>query len=210
MNTSSSRLIRSLVEEHEVILKVLASLARFAQSATTQDLTLRAALARYVDFCRGFVDNVHHGKEEDLLFVRMCEAGFPREAGPVAVMLEEHEDGRKAVAALAELAHGEGAFRDDELPALRAHVGSFTNLLSRHIAKENNVLYPMALRSLPESSIEALDRQGLAFDDERAAERDRFLRFARAVEKAPLTPGQTEPTPAHRGITGARAGGGAS
>ncbi|MGD0266766.1 MAG: hemerythrin domain-containing protein, partial [Candidatus Methylomirabilota bacterium] len=36
----------------------------------------------------------HHGKEENLLFKTMVDRGFPRQGGPIAVMLHEHETGR--------------------------------------------------------------------------------------------------------------------
>ncbi len=58
----------------------------------------------FARFLRGFADGCHHGKEEDILFQRLIERGFPREAGPLAVMYHEHEVGRSHVRALMEVA----------------------------------------------------------------------------------------------------------
>src|SRR5680860_1354935 len=55
-----------------------------------------------IDFIREYADRSHHAKEEDLLFPAMGEAGFPPEGGPVAVMLDEHDEGRAYVTSMEE------------------------------------------------------------------------------------------------------------
>jgi hypothetical protein len=49
-------------------------------------------------FVAGFADGSHHRKEEDILFVAMTEKDMPADTGPVAVMLHEHEEGRRFTA----------------------------------------------------------------------------------------------------------------
>jgi hemerythrin-like domain-containing protein len=97
---------------------------------------------------QAFVDTLHHGKEEDILFAHMCEAGMPRDAGPIGVMLHEHQVGRGHVKKLVELTDGSGPLTDKQLDELREHATQYAALLSRHIIKENNVLYPMATQML--------------------------------------------------------------
>jgi hemerythrin-like domain-containing protein len=75
--------------------------------------------------------------------------GMPLEAGPLAVMLHEHELGRSAVRAIAEalerVKRGEPGAGPDLAEALLGYV----ELLRNHISKEDNVLFPMADRILP-------------------------------------------------------------
>ena len=82
------------MNEHRLIEQVLGSLETFASQVEEGLAPERPVLADYGTFLRGFADSCHHGKEEDILFQRMVERGFPRETGPVAVMLYEHEVGR--------------------------------------------------------------------------------------------------------------------
>ena len=53
-----------------------------------------------MEFIATFADHNHHGKEEDILFPAMEKAGFPRDGGPVGVMLMEHTQGREYVGAM--------------------------------------------------------------------------------------------------------------
>ena len=52
---------------------------------------------------------LHHGKEEDILFAAMAENGFPTEGGPIAVMLAEHVRGRAFIQAMAQAVEGSRA-----------------------------------------------------------------------------------------------------
>ncbi|MFQ5631456.1 MAG: hemerythrin domain-containing protein, partial [bacterium] len=92
-------------------------------------------------------------KEEDRLFVKMEEHGFPRQGGPTGVMLNEHEMGRSFVGGMAD-AVADAAAGDREAIRKFAENGyGFIELLSNHIAKENNILFPMADQSLGEAEM---------------------------------------------------------
>ena len=92
--------IEVLMSEHRLIEQVLGSLETFTSEIEGGLAPEPPLLADYGAFFREFADSCHHGKEEDVLFQRMDERGFPRETGPVAVMLYEHEVGRGHVSAL--------------------------------------------------------------------------------------------------------------
>jgi hemerythrin-like domain-containing protein len=101
-----------------------------------------------VDFIQVFADKCHHGKEEDLLFPAMIDAGFSRERGPIAVMLADHVQGRASVLKAKEAA---AAFRSGRAGAgaeLARHARAYVELLGPHIDKEDMILYPMADQAL--------------------------------------------------------------
>lgn len=157
--------IETLMAEHREIERGLAALDDFAASVRNGGDGARETLARLVTFIREFADRKHHGKEEDMLFVAMVEAGFPRDVGPIAVMLEEHDMGRAHVGALATVAESNGPWSDEERALVGREASAFTSLLRNHIHKEDNVLYPMAQARLSPQVMAELDRRIQAFED---------------------------------------------
>jgi hemerythrin-like domain-containing protein len=80
----------------------------------------------------------------------MVDHGFPREAGPIAVMLHEHDVGRSLVGVLDGLAQQTTTWSEEDHGTLAHTVGEFSALLRQHIQKEDQILYPMASARLPE------------------------------------------------------------
>lgn len=145
-----------LRNEHEGIKVALGVLGRLADDAEAGQSLDIDDVDQIVDFLRTFADKCHHGKEEDLLFPALERAGIPREGGPIGVMLEEHVQGRKYIAAMADALPG---LRSDS-PAARAAFADgargYAELLTAHIFKENNVLFPMAEQYLTPNQHEEL------------------------------------------------------
>lgn len=176
-----------LMEEHRVIEKALDALEGWtAKLGAGSEADDKAELARFVSFIQGFADAYHHGKEEDILFVAMNQHGFPSHAGPVAVMLHEHELGRSHVRALGELARQTTAWSDDDLATLGSNVREFSGLLRQHIRKEDQILYPMADARLPAPVKQEMFRQFQAFEERqtRSGERQRLRELADALVEA--------------------------
>jgi hemerythrin-like domain-containing protein len=162
-----------LRQEHEQILKALAALVRVAERAETGEPVARAEVDHLVDFFRRFMDRCHHAKEENALFPALEARGFTRRAGPVAVMLYEHEVGRELLRSIEESAAG---CSGDAAARLRfaGGVRAYESLIGAHIHKENEILFRMAERVL---------------DDE--AERAILAVFAR-IERDELGPGERD------------------
>ncbi len=152
------------MQEHELIVEVLASLQALAEKLTAGGLIARQDVADFGRFFRDFADKCHHGKEEERLFVTMEEAGFPRDSGPLAVMLAEHDAGRQAVRGLLEIGARSGPLSEAECARTINYAGQFVPLLYAHIQKENNILYPMAQNTIPPQEFDRLDQSCEAFD----------------------------------------------
>ncbi len=161
-----NKCIETMMEEHELIVAVLASLRTMAEKLEAGGQVQRQDVADFGTFFRQFADKCHHGKEEDRLFRKMVEAGFPREAGPIGVMLAEHDAGRAEVRSLVEVGAGSGPLSPAETTTLIACAGDFVPLLYGHIQKENNILYPMAQQAIPPAEFARLDESCAAFDRE--------------------------------------------
>lgn len=156
--------IETLMTEHRLIEQVLGSLETFALNLQHKADADRKTVKDYAAFFKNFADTCHHGKEEDQLFPTMTEFGFPREFGPIAVMLSDHVEGRAHVRALAEIGDGQGALTPDERAAVISHALAYVPLLRAHILKEDNILYPMAAQAIPEDRMNALSDAFEAFE----------------------------------------------
>jgi hemerythrin-like domain-containing protein len=86
----------------------------------------------------------------------MEQAGIPREGGPLGVMLTEHGFGREFVKGMSESA--EKLKQGDRSAAAKfiENADGYVKLLSQHIDKEDNVLYPMADKLLSAKKQEEL------------------------------------------------------
>ena len=148
--------IEVLMGEHRLIEEVLGSLEACARETAAGTPLLRATVAEYAEFFHQFTDACHHGKEEDVLFRRMIERGFPRESGPLAMMFCEHEMGRNHVQGFAEIAAGEGGLSSQEIGRFLDHARTYVPLLGQHVLKEDRVLYPMAMELLSDSELDRM------------------------------------------------------
>lgn len=136
-----------LRDEHTQILRALALLDRAADRLDRGIDLPDGWWDELLQWLRSYADGRHHAKEEDALFPAMARAGVPVAAGgPIAVMLEEHETGRRLVAMMA---GGDAAARAG---AARRYV----SLLQTHIDKENGVLFPLADAVIDEGEERAL------------------------------------------------------
>jgi hemerythrin-like domain-containing protein len=138
-----------LRDEHRVILRALVTLETAAERLSGGDVLPEALWPGMIGWLRDFADRNHHTKEETALFPAMLEAGVPAEGGPIAVMLEEHAEGR---ALLATMCAGEPVDR-----AAAAH--RYIRLLRDHIDKENGLLFPLADAVLDERDQAELCRE---------------------------------------------------
>lgn len=140
-----------LVTEHNAILLSLQILDKAADRLASGDAKVQGHLEQLIDFYRGFVDQCHHAKEEDVLFPELEKRGLSKEGGPIGVMLAEHESGRRCIreisSDLTRLKKGNGEIKN----SIRKNASAYDELLREHITKENNVLFPLADRLLPET-----------------------------------------------------------
>jgi hemerythrin-like domain-containing protein len=171
--------IERLMAEHQVVLRAVDALIGFAEEVRRGGGD-REELFRFLTFIRDYADALHHGKEEQILFVAMVEAGFPREAGPIAAMEAEHDAGREYVAALLGLAGERIAWTPEDREEIYAAAHGYADLLRAHIHKEDQVLYPMAEQRLSSQQKEEVDERCAAFDAQAAQEgtRERLEQLA--------------------------------
>ena len=141
-----------LMQEHRVIEQVLDAL----DSAAARLARGEAVPARFfldaADFASGFADGCHHRKEEGVLFPTMKQHGAQAGGGAIEVMLDEHEQGRKYVRQLREAARQLDAGDSSAARRVIAAARGYVALLRDHIAKEDEMLFPLADELIPASA----------------------------------------------------------
>ncbi len=146
---------KNLEDDHVFILRLIDVM----EVMTTVSEPEIEHLEEVVAIIRSFADGLHHAKEESLLFPLMAERGFSMQFGPIAVMLQDHEDGRNYVKGMAE---NIALLKNGELSALNLvyyNMLGYGELLRNHISKENNVLFRMADNALSSADHQSLTEQ---------------------------------------------------
>ncbi|MBI2867267.1 MAG: hemerythrin domain-containing protein [Chloroflexi bacterium] len=86
----------------------------------------------------------HHQREEQVLFPALIAKGIE---GPPTVMRIEHEELRRHKQALRQIIDSPNGL---DVAKLEEHASLLADMLSKHIFKENNILFPMASQAIPD------------------------------------------------------------
>lgn len=140
--------IQILKNEHRLIEKVIGVLEGMVRSSRKGEGLSMERLKKILQFTRIFIDRCHHGKEEVCLFPCLEKRGIPREGGPIGVMLQEHEMGRRLVQQIEQNESTKSAQSADR--QLLSLCEAYVQLLTQHITKEDHVLFELADRLMTE------------------------------------------------------------
>ena len=176
--------IEILIEEHNNI-KVLLDIVRKANlNLINGEKVNDEDFRNIIYFIRNYADSHHHQKEEIFLFNRMVD-----EIGPTAEklvkhgMLVEHDLGRLYIKQLEEALdkykEGNEEFKLDII----GNAFSYTDLLSRHIFKEDNVAYKFAERELSKELIDKINKECLEFEDKNNNVKEKCLDILEKLKK---------------------------
>jgi len=137
------RAVELLMAEHRVIRKGLEVLEAMAAKVAQDAPPSQEDVAALLDFFQVFADRCHHAKEEWGLFPHMGEAGVPCMGGPLGVMLCDHVRARALRRQMKEALPLLGGDTDARRRFVEA-ANQYVDLMDQHIAREDQVLFPMA------------------------------------------------------------------
>ncbi len=162
--------IEVMMGEHRLIERMLKVMRKACYGIMQGEEVNYADFELMIDFVKTYSDAHHHGKEEKLLFNEMVTYLGPLGSKLVKNgMLVEHDLGRlhiqELVAALERVKAGDEESKLDVI----ANAISYTHLLTRHIEKEDKVVYTFAKRELPAEVLEKVNAETEAFEEEAEA-----------------------------------------
>ncbi|GAA0814803.1 hemerythrin domain-containing protein [Clostridium tertium] len=168
--------IELMMDEHKNIKEMLKVVRKACFSVLEGEEVNYEDFYNMIHFIRNYADSHHHKKEEIMLFNRMVdEIGETAEKVVRYGMLVEHDLGRLYVTnlneALEALKNGNAEAKLDVI----ANAVSYTNLLERHIHKEDNVIYKFAQRELKKETVDIINEECVSFEEENNNVKDENL-----------------------------------
>lgn len=143
MSSTEWRLTEVLSEEHRLIQRGLVVLARLSAHLRRGGEVHPEVVEACLRFLREFADQEHHDKEERILFPWLEQHGLSHEAGPLAVLRDEHEHVRDHVRRMSAHARHLETLRE-AVQTFVVHADELCLMFWKHLLKENEVLFPMA------------------------------------------------------------------
>jgi hemerythrin-like domain-containing protein len=134
--------IRKLVDEHVLIKRLLALIPSIIDYVETSVGIDKELIMGCVDFIRCYADKYHHMKEEDILFKSVDE-----QAEIIQIMYKDHDTGRNHVRQVVE------GVKNGNKTQIREHLNGYRDLLTQHIKKEDEILYPWIDRQLSDTQV---------------------------------------------------------
>ncbi|MHB9028138.1 MAG: hemerythrin domain-containing protein [Candidatus Latescibacterota bacterium] len=146
-----------LMIEHRLIERMIAIVTRAVPRIRSENRADPVFLDTVVDFFHSYVDLVHHGKEEAIMFRNLDKKEMSEPDRTVMrELIVEHEFARKITA---ETAGSVARYRNGEDTALRGVVdgfSTFADFYPKHIEKEDKVFFPASHTYLSEQEEQAM------------------------------------------------------
>ncbi len=178
--------IELMVEEHKYIMRMLKVVRNASNEILNGEDICYDDFEKMIDFIRKFADTHHHGKEEQFLFKEMVDNLGTMGTNLVKHgMLVEHDWGRLFISELsAALERVKSGDKESRLDVIANAVG-YANHLTRHISKEDEVVYTFAEKQLDTDILERINKQTQVFEEEATKQgiQDYYIRLLEELER---------------------------
>lgn len=168
----SSPPIKKLMDEHTLIKRWAALIPLVAESIDLNADEGKDIIMKGVDFIRNFADKYHHAKEENILFKQ-----FDENLDIIKTMHADHEDARAHVRAIVE------GVEEKNKEKVVEHLTAYAELLTEHIKKEDEILYPWMDREFSDKQVGLLFAQFSEVDEQFGDAPKKYEEFICRLEK---------------------------
>ncbi|MDO5717455.1 MAG: hemerythrin domain-containing protein [Tissierellia bacterium] len=169
--------IRILENEHENILTMIGIIREMCKRALKGEDFDTDDLRSVFDFIKYYADGHHHSKEEKVLFEYMT-TNLGKAANSLVNfgMLVEHDLARFYNGSLLDAVKRYDEEKNyDNLLDIITYAMAYSDLLKRHIEKENNAVYPFAERALSEELKKEIEIKSKDLEIENKDISDKYL-----------------------------------
>jgi hemerythrin-like domain-containing protein len=147
-----------MMDEHKYIMRGLKLFRKLSVDILNTNTVDFDDFEKMILFVRNYADKHHHNKEEVVLFKKMEDKlGQKMVKGPLSGMYIEHDLGRQHIKLLEEaLLRVKNGDLDSQVDVIANSV-CYADLLTRHINKEDTLIYNFARRALSEVDMESVN-----------------------------------------------------
>jgi hemerythrin-like domain-containing protein len=158
--------VQLLIDEHKKIKRMLKVIRGMCLEVYNKKGISYDDFYNVIDFVRNYADKHHHSKEEEIFFKEMEEQlGEPLKSGPILAMYSEHDLGRLYMKNLERaLEESKDGVEKKKLDII-ANAISYTDLLKRHIDKEDKTIYVYGQKNLSKKSLKKVEEKMMAIED---------------------------------------------
>lgn len=176
--------IELMMEEHGYIKRMLVVVRKACLKIFQGEDVDYEDFYSIISFIRNYADLHHHKKEEIMLFNKMVdEIGETAEKVIKYGMLVEHDFGRLYIKSLDEALESLKDGNKEAVLDVISNAISYTNLLERHIEKEDKVIYKFAQRELNEDILNNIDKECIEFENENAHVKEKNIFILKSLER---------------------------
>ena len=129
--------LKRLVDEHILIKKWIRLIPTVIKNIDIESESDRRLIIDGMEFIKYYADGFHHAKEEDILFEYT-----DKNLDIIKAILQDHETARGHVRAIFE------GLKTKDKESIIEHLNGYKDLLTEHIKKEDEILYPWIDRNL--------------------------------------------------------------
>ncbi len=134
--------IGALMREHRVIEQVVAALGRQSGNIKLSGEVDTVTMRQIIDFFRKYADELHHGKEEKILFKQLAARPLLAEQRRLMEeLIAEHGISRRLVATLADATEKYAAGDTGAVPTVLDSAAGLLKLYPEHIRKEDKQFF---------------------------------------------------------------------
>ena len=164
--------VKELVDEHVLIKRWLALVPKVIEILKEGNRDIWEQVREGALFCRHYADKFHHAKEEDILFTFVDQ-----ESEIIKIMLDDHVFGRENVGLILEAAD-----EKDSQKAIKS-LQAFWEMLTEHIKKEDEILFPWIDRKLSSKQVGQLFSKFSVVNNEMADDTRKYEKVITDLEK---------------------------
>ena len=168
--------VQILVDEHKLIKRLVGLIPYISESLDLTTENGRQLVLDGVDFIKTYADSFHHAKEEDLLFKY-----FDEDAEIISAFNEDHRNARNSVKNIVE-----GVAQQDSA-RVTEHLWTYMELLTGHIKREDEILYPWIDRNLSSEQESEMAKAFVEVDDRFGDVNTKYEAFVQRLEKGFLS-----------------------
>lgn len=164
--------MKKLVDEHVLIKRWIALIPKVVENLDLESEKGRRLVLDGIDMIRSYADKYHHAKEEEILFKY-----FDENTDILKVMHEDHTHGRTLVKEMLV------ALENREPNTIAENLMAYRDLLTEHIRKEDEILFPWMDNRLSTHQVGELFAQFETVDRQIGVSPGKYEEFIDQLEK---------------------------